>query len=469
MSRRPNIMEEKRERIPKSSANGSYPKPAILTDLKRLATTSLNTLSPRPVRWTVEGYIPSGKLTILAGDGGHGKTTVTLHLTACLSTGLCCFGLKYAPPPPSDVLLISCEDDFEDTVVPRLLAAGADLSRVHRVDGVPTADGKPAPFSLLHYQQLEHELEKRPAVRLVVIDPAGAYVGRSGVDDHKDSELRALLGPLAELAARQNVAVILVKHLNKGATAKAVHKVGGSAGYVNTVRAAWVVAPHPNDEENKLFLPLKFNICKKPAGLSFRLVALPEGDCSAIVGRFADLNDEDRARLAAQLFRPEWGENADIDADEALGEATQNGRSGTSKVEQAAEWVKGFLAEFAYPSSEVFVAGEESGFTQKLLYAAKRVAGVQCSNRGAFRGVWYWGIGNPSNWTPRPPENSPHPTNTEKSAKSAKSGENPRVSGSEEGQSFQTSQTRQTFPNGDEVADPDGVAEQVAIIEHGGG
>ena len=114
---------------------------------------------------------------------------------------------------------------------------GADLDRVHRVDGLAAADGKPAPFSLAHYNNLERELEKRPGVRLVVIDPAGAYIGKAGCDDHRDSDLRALLGPLAELAARRGVTVLLVKHLNKGVAARAVNKVGGSTGYVNSVLA----------------------------------------------------------------------------------------------------------------------------------------------------------------------------------------------------------------------------------------
>src|SRR5262249_45617376 len=100
---------------------------------------------------------------------------------------------------------------------------------------------------------------------------AGAYIGRAGCDYHRDSELRALLAPLAELAAKRRVAVVLVKHLNKGVSARAVHKVSGSTGYVNSVRAAFLVAPDPQDPDRKLFLPLKFNIGPKPQGFAFRL------------------------------------------------------------------------------------------------------------------------------------------------------------------------------------------------------
>lgn len=101
-----------------------------------LDTTRLDSIRPRPIRWLVPNLIPLGKLVLIAGDGGHGKTTLTLDMAANLTMGRPCFGKDYEAPEPCDVLLISCEDDFEDTVVPRLIAAEADLKRVHRVNGV---------------------------------------------------------------------------------------------------------------------------------------------------------------------------------------------------------------------------------------------------------------------------------------------------------------------------------------------
>jgi hypothetical protein len=310
-----------------------------------LATTCLATIRPEPVRWLVPGFLPLGKLVLVAGDGGHGKSALTLDLAACLTTGRPCFGLDYQAPDPADVLLVSCEDDCADTVVPRLLSAGADLARVWKVDGIKTRNGKAAPFSLAHFEAVETELAERPAVRLVVIDPAGAYVGRSGVDDYNDSELRSLLAPLAELAARKRATVLLVKHLVKGATAKAVHKVGGSAGYVNTVRAAFVVAPDADDPDQKLFLPLKFNLGPRPNGLAYRLRGLDPAAQQDVLDRYAGhLDGEDRERLAAQLFRVEWLGPVDADADTALGEAARQGRAGVKDAERAAEWLEHFLA-----------------------------------------------------------------------------------------------------------------------------
>lgn len=137
-------------------------------DRNALVTTCLADIRPEPIRWLVPGYLPLGKLVILAGDGGYGKTTLTLHLAASVSRGRSCLGLSYPAHDPADVLLISCEDDHVDTVVPPLLSADADLRRIHRVDGVEEEDGRPVPFTLAYLDRMERELRRRPAVRLVV-------------------------------------------------------------------------------------------------------------------------------------------------------------------------------------------------------------------------------------------------------------------------------------------------------------
>src|SRR5712692_5931453 len=163
-----------------------------------LATTCLATIRPWPIRWLVPGYFPLAKLVLIAGDGGLGKSLLTLDLAAAISRGRAAFGLGYSPAEPAEVLLVCCEDAFADTVVPRLLAVKGDLQRSHRVDGIRGTDGRLLPFGLAHYQQVEQELHRRPGIRLVVIDPAAAYVGRGGKAGRSNSELRALLDPLAE-------------------------------------------------------------------------------------------------------------------------------------------------------------------------------------------------------------------------------------------------------------------------------
>src|SRR5262249_6158630 len=154
----------------------------------------------------------------------------------------------------------------------------------------------------------------------------------------------------------------------------------------------------------KLFLPLKFNIGPKPPGLSYRLEALPEEEQQQLVSAYPDLAPEDRGRLAKQLFRVRWLGPVNVDPDTALGEAAKNDR-GPTKVEQAAAWVKEFLAVCAYPSDEIVTAAKAAGFTFDNVKEAKarlKADGLRNSNKGRFQGEWWNGFGDPDSWTLRP-------------------------------------------------------------------
>jgi hypothetical protein len=326
----------------------------------RLATTCLAGIRPEPIRWHVPGYLPLGKLVILAGEGGYGKTTMTLDLTANTSRGWSCFGLSYEPPPPADVLVVSCEDDFGDTVVPRLLSAGADLNRVHRVDGVAQEDGRPRAFTLAELESLEGELKRRPDVRLVIIDPVGGYVGRAGVDDNREAELRGILDPLAELAARRSALVLMVKHLSKDQTRKAAQRVGGSAAYVNASRAAFLVAPDPEDPARRLFLPIKFNCGEWPSGLAFRMGPLAPEEQAEILAGMGHLGPEDRDRMAKQLYRVGWEGPVSVSADEALGADARAPRAGKTDPDRAAEWLRDRLAAGPVGSRQCAAEGDRA-------------------------------------------------------------------------------------------------------------
>jgi hypothetical protein len=282
------------------------------------------------------------------------------------------------------------------------------------VDGIETKKqkngkpGDPAPFCLAHYQAIEAELKRRPAVRLVIIDPAGAYIGRSGIDDHKDTELRSLLGPLSELAARCSTTILLVKHFSKAANVKAAHRVTGSVGYINTVRAAFALVPDPDDAERKLFLPLKFNIARKPPGQAFRLQSLDVVDREEVLKKFTGLADEDREQMAEQLFRVHWEGEVAADVDAILAQASKQER-GPNKVEKCAEWLRGFLKDYAYPSDEILGAAKKEGFTFDNVKEAKKqlkADGLHSSNRGKFGGTWWSGFGEPDSWKLRP--TTPH-------------------------------------------------------------
>ena len=168
------------------------------------------------------GRLPRGKLAILDGDPGLGKSTCALDLAARVTLGaLMPDGSSADLDGPAGVVIMTAEDGLGDTVRPRLEAAGADLERVHIVhairDGFNSAgDELQRAFSLKEdVQRLEAVLQEIGDVRLIVIDPISAYIG-SGTDSHNNAEVRTLLSPLGAMAARRGVAVIAVSHLNKG-------------------------------------------------------------------------------------------------------------------------------------------------------------------------------------------------------------------------------------------------------------
>jgi len=361
-----------------------------------LATTCLATLKMRPIRWLVPDYLPLGKLVLIAGDGGHGKSALTLYLAARLSVGAACFGLTYEPGGPCDVLLVTCEDDTEDTILPRLLAMGADLSHIHRVDGIRNPNGKPAPFSLAHYESMGRTLRENPNIRAIIIDPAGAFVGRTGIDDHKDSELRALLGPMTDLAATTQVTMLLVKHLNRNVKVEAVHRVMGSAGYVNTVRMAYIVAPDKDDKNKRHFLPIKSNITRQTRGLVFDLADLSLEEQETLLDAHGQhLDAKDRVELARQLFSVRWFGQSDVTPNDALGGKTD--KAAEKKTASAGEWLLAYLAEYAAPSEIILAAGQKVGFSRGVLFAAKKALDIRAGKNG-FKGEWYWGLGPKDQW-----------------------------------------------------------------------
>ena len=166
----------------------------------------------------------------------------------------------------------SAEDDPEDTIRPRLEAAGADLSRVFILDAVLEgyrADGGEIrrAFNLkTDLARLGTMLDEIGGAALIVIDPITAYLGDA--DSHKNAEIRALLAPLSDLAAKHSAAVVCVSHLNKAGGGEALMRVTGSLAFV-AARAAFIVTKDQENEARRLFLPAKNNIGKDQTGLAF--------------------------------------------------------------------------------------------------------------------------------------------------------------------------------------------------------
>ena len=348
-------------------------RPASTSDLH---LESMATIKPVPIEWLAPGRLPLGKLVVIAGVGGLGKSTITLDLAARLTRGEPMFGQAMDDPSdvagPADVLLVAAEDDPADTQLPRLIAAGADIARIRYVKGVTSPGGKLLPFSLAHVEELSKCLAANPSIKLVVIDPVAAYVGRAKVDDHKNVELTAILSPLAELAAAHAVTMVLVCHLNKSSSASAVNRIMGGSAYVNSTRATFIVAPSPDDPDVRVLDVVKFNLAQKPKPLAFHIRDLEPDEIDHAMGHpsFAGLEERHKTRMSRQLSRIEWMGECETTADEAL--SANSGKRGAPPVDkgEVKAWLHQHLAEHGPTTKELVLQAAKGLYGEKAIWAA---------------------------------------------------------------------------------------------------
>ena len=222
---------------------------------------------PSAIDWLWPNWIALGKVHVLAGEGGRGKSTILCNATAITTTGTRWPDGAVASRPGS-VIILTAEDDVEDTLAPRLMAAGADLSRVFVIRSV-FDENKRRGFSLqADLERLETEIGRHDNVSLVIIDPISSYLGK--VDSHKNADVRSVLEPLGEMAARLRVAIICNNHFSKGG-GSANSRVIGSVAFVNQARAAFIVTPDEDDDTRMLLIPSKMNIAPIRHGLAYRI------------------------------------------------------------------------------------------------------------------------------------------------------------------------------------------------------
>ncbi len=258
----------------------------------RITYRRASDIQAKPVNWLWPGRIARGKVSMLAGNPGLGKSQITSSMAATVTTGGI-WPVDKSRCERGNVIFLSAEDDAEDTGRPRLEAAGADLSRVFILDAVVDgyrADGSEMQrgFNLkTDLTRLGKMLDEIGGAALIVIDPITAYLGET--DSHKNAEIRALLSPLSDLAAKHGAAVICVSQ-NKAAGGEALMRVTGSLAFVAAARAAFIVAKDTENDARRLFLPLKNNIGNDKTGLAFAIA-------SAQVKSTAGLIETSRIRM----------------------------------------------------------------------------------------------------------------------------------------------------------------------------
>ncbi|SFN69390.1 AAA domain-containing protein [Nitrosospira briensis] len=336
----------------------------------RLKLTRASDIVRMVITWLWWGKIALGKITLIAGDPGLGKSTVTVSLAAHVSTGLP--WPDGTPCPHGDVIFISAEDDAADTICPRMDAAGADSSRIHIVGGVESLNRSGDPETRLLSLRRDIEAVREailalPECRLIIVDPISAYL--DGSDSHNNAEVRALMAPLSELAASIGAALIFVTHLNKGTGGSALQRATGSMAFVAAARAAFLVAADKSDPARRLFIPLKNNLGPDGNGMAYRI------------------------EVVNGVSRVAWEkESISISADEALGRDDDAGGHETTLAGDAADWLSDVLSAGAVSSNDVKKHAKEAGYSWATIRRAQAALGVKPQRVGgaAGDGAWVW-------------------------------------------------------------------------------
>lgn len=324
-------------------------------------------LTPEPVQWLWQDWLALGKFHLLAGAPGQGKTTIAMGMAATVTVGgrwpdgsRCAVG---------NVLIWSGEDDYTDTLLPRLIAAGADRSRVFFVDGMRVGN-EVRPFDpSTDTRTLQEAIQKIGSVRMIVIDPVSTAV--SG-DSHKNTEVRRGLQPLVDLATTINAALLGITHLSKGGQGTdPAQRVIGSIAFTAVARVVLVAARVKSDDgsDKRILARGKSNIGPDNGGFEYHLAQV-------------------KVSLGIDASRIEWGQAVHGSAQELLTDPAEQG--GCTEHADAVGLLKAELTADCWTSSTLASQSlKDAGFTKKQIWNACSKLDVVRKKGGMATG-WYW-------------------------------------------------------------------------------
>lgn len=322
----------------------------------------LSDIATQEVEWLWYPYIPRGKITLLEGDPGVGKSYLSLQLCAIISRGW--------PWPENEqpeggrrresAAVLNCDDGLQDTIRPRLESAGADLERVSAITGLSDGSG----ITLGDVDMLECMLVKlRPA--LVVVDPIQGFLGR--INAHRANDVRPILAGLGSLAERYGTAVLCIRHLRKNGANRALYRGMGSIDFSAAARSVLLAGEKPDDPAQRAVVHLKSSLAPKGASIEYTL-----GN-----GGF------------------KWIGVSDLTADDLL-------RPGISfedrtALNEAREFLWDALAAGPAPVNDIKKQAKAEGISEKTLRRAKRKLGVRSHRRSVpggdrGKGEWIWSV-----------------------------------------------------------------------------
>lgn len=369
------LLEERVLRAPSWHPEPSVEKSPAST--RSLVTCSLADIAPEKIDWIWPGKIAIGKLTILAGEPGLGKSQVATYVASTITRG----NLWVASTERAKrgrVLILSAEDGLADTVRPRFDAAGGDPNLITVIRAISTGGGSGrATFNLAtDLALMEAEIQKYGDVNLVTIDPVSSYL--PNIDSHKNTDVRSVLEPIAEMAERLKVGVFATTHLSKG-TGKAINRIIGSIAFVAAARAVFTVVEDPEEEGCRLFLPIKNNIAARQPGLAFRLEQTEVAP--GVIGSAVS-----------------WDETASVTvtADEALAGVDHQASAKDDAIEFLQDLLGGgpvAVREIERHAVEASMLADGKPIGQaKAFRLARQVLGIKSRRSGglADRGSWVW-------------------------------------------------------------------------------
>ena len=348
-------METNRVEIKKAETKRMEP------DLKLI---NMEMVEVEQIEWLFYPFIPFGKVTIIQGDPGEGKTTMVLQIIAKLTKGEAIFPRQEqkieekngAEMPvdsnvdnlmePVNVIYQTAEDGLGDTIKPRLLAAGADCSRVLVIDD------REQPLTMLDIR-LEEAIVQTKA-RLVVLDPIQGFLGAE-VDMHRANEIRPLMKRVAVLAEKYHCAIILIGHMNKNSNGKSSYRGLGSIDFQAAARSVLIVGRIKDEPEVRVVCHVKRSLAPEGKSIAFRL-------------------DKDNGF--------EWIGEYDISADDLL-----SGDSRGQKSRKAKEFLLEILADGGMAQKKIEEEAEKRGIKKKTLRNAKLELEIDSVKRG---NQWFW-------------------------------------------------------------------------------
>lgn len=331
-------------------------------------------LKPEAVRWLWPGWLAAGKLHILGGAPGTGKTTLALSMAATVTTG----GRwpDGTRAPLGNVVVWSGEDDPADTLMPRLILAGADTKRVYFVGDVIDAEGKRAFDPAKDMRPLADKLDGIGDVRLLIVDPIVSAVAG---DSHKNAEVRRALAPLVDLAGRMGCALVGITHFSKGTASRdPTERITGSLAFGALARVVLVAARHQEQdgegEARRVFMRAKSNIGRDDGGFAYEL-------------RQEELAGYPGVIASCAVF----GEAIEGAARDILAEADSTDDAGGDSLADAKRFLLDLLADGPMPSKAIRADCDGAGYAWTTIRRAKEALHVDSVKEGGhFSGKQQW-------------------------------------------------------------------------------